>query len=128
MSAGNYINTSGSTTTNTGFISTNNLTNTGGTFTNTGILKYSTLTGTVTSNQPASVIVKNKPLPIFTYGGTYNGTVNGIFTDAAATTSAGTFTAPNTFTPSSIPVGTVTFYAKITPNGDFNRHTNGRYI
>ena len=115
MSAVNYINRS--TTTNAGLISiSNNLDNTGGTFTNTGVLKYGSTSGNaVTNNQNSSVIVNNT-LPIFTYGSSFNGTVNGIFTNAAATTSAGTFTAPNTFVPSGLPAGSQTLYAKITPS------------
>jgi trimeric autotransporter adhesin len=111
-----YIN--GGTTQNSGLIQTAfGLTNSG-TFTNSGVLKYSTSTGTVASSGNGAVVVNNTPTPIFTYGGTFNGTVNGIFTNATATTSAGTFTAPNTFTPSgSLPVGSQTLYAKITPNG-----------
>jgi Secretion system C-terminal sorting domain len=115
ISSGNYEN--GGTTTNTGLILiTNALTNTGA-FTNNGVLKYGSKTGTVANNQNSSVIVNDTPTPIFTYGGTYDGTVNGIFTNATATTSAGTFTSPNTFVPSSLPTGTQTLYAKITPNG-----------
>jgi hypothetical protein len=115
MSSGTYEN--GGTTTNAGIVLiTNALTNTGA-FTNNGVLKYGSKNGTVTTNQNSSVIVNNTPTPIFTYGGTYDGTVNGIFTNATATTSAGTFTSPNTFVSSSLPTGTQTLYAKITPNG-----------
>ncbi len=110
-----YLN--GGTTQNSGLIQTAfGLTNTG-TFTNSGILKYSTLTGTIANSGNGAVIVNNTPTPIFTYGGTFNGTVNGIFTDATATTLAGTFTAPNTFSPSGLPAGSQTLYAKITPSG-----------
>ncbi len=114
MLAGTYTN--GGTTTNYGLIQiANTLINTG-TFTNKRVLKYGTLSGTVTNIENSSVIVKNTPTPIFTYGDTYDGTINGIFTDAGATTSAGTFTAPNTFVPlGSLPTGSQTLYAKITP-------------
>ncbi|MBB3842154.1 hypothetical protein FHS57_006185 [Runella defluvii] len=88
-----------------------------GTFTNDGVLKYGSLTGTVTNATNASLIINNTPTPIFTYGGTYNGVVNGIYTDAAATLPAGTFTAPNTFVPSGLPAGVQTLYAKVTPQG-----------
>ena len=64
-----------------------------------------------------SVIVNNTQTSIFTYGGTYDGTVNDIYTKSIATTSAGAFTAPNTFTPSGLPAGSQTLYAKITPSG-----------
>jgi drug/metabolite transporter superfamily protein YnfA len=116
MSAGVYTNSG--TTTNAGLISiTNNLNNTGGTFTNTGVLKYGSLTGTVTSNQNSSIIVNNTQ-SVFTYGGTFNGTINGIFRDSLATVSAGTFTAPNDFRPlQALPTGAQTLYIKITPSG-----------
>ncbi|MEM1119122.1 MAG: cadherin-like beta sandwich domain-containing protein, partial [Bacteroidota bacterium] len=93
--------------------------NLSGGFTNNGVLKYATTTGkAITNTANSSVIINNHPTPIFTYGGTYNGTINGIFTDDAATTSAGTLAAPNTFTPSSaLPSGSQTLYVSITQNG-----------
>jgi Secretion system C-terminal sorting domain len=117
MSAGNY--TFGGATTNAGLMSiSGTLNNTSGTFTNTGVLKYGSLTGTVTSNQNSSVIVRNLTYPIFAYGGTFNGAINGIFTDSLATVSAGTFAAPFTFTPlATLPRGIQTLYVKITPSG-----------
>ncbi len=86
---------------------------------NTGVLKYGSVTGNAISNSGSgSIIVKDTPTPIFTYGGTYNGIINGIFKDATATTSAGIFTAPNTFVPdNSLPFGSQTLYAKVTPSG-----------
>jgi hypothetical protein len=87
-----------------------------GTFTNEGIFKYSTLYNTGTLNNNKLRIIDN-PTPIFAYGGSYNMTVNGIYVDAAATNSAGTFTPPNSFTPSGLAAGLRTLYAKITPNG-----------
>ena len=107
--------------TNSGLIETSSSISLSGAFTNSGILKYNSLSGgTITNSNNASIIVNNST-PIFTYGGTYNGTgasiVNGIFTNTGATTSAGTFTAPNTFVPSgSLPTGSQTLYAKITPS------------
>jgi hypothetical protein len=114
MNVGNYAN--GGTTTNAGLMSINgNLNNTGGTFTNTGVLKYGSLTSTITSNQAASIIVNNLTYPIFAYGGTFSGTINGIFTDTLATVSAGTFVAPFNFTPlATLPRGIQTLYVKIT--------------
>jgi hypothetical protein len=113
MSTGDYINSG--TTTNTGLIQiANGLLNTGGTFTNNGVLKYGSLSGNaIINNQNSSVIVNNS-IPIFTYGGLYNGTINGIFTNSTATLSAGAFIAPNMFTPS---VTGTQLYAKITPIG-----------
>lgn len=117
MQVGTYDNTAvGSVTTNNGSIQISyNLINSR-TFTNSGVLRYGTITGIVSNTGNGSVIV-NSTTPIFTYGGTFNGTVNGIYTNSTATTSAGTFTAPNTFTPSSLPNGAQTLYAKITPSG-----------
>ena len=119
MFRGTYENNStGSVTTNSGLIIADRIINNVGSFTNSGILKYNTLTGTVTNNQAASVIVRNLTYPIFTYGGTFNGTINGIFTDSLATVSAGTFTAPFAFTPlATLPRGVQTLYVKITPSG-----------
>jgi len=105
--------------TNMGLIQIENNLSNAQNFTNNGVLKYSSISGAVavTNNQSSSIIVKNTPTPIFTYGGTYNGIVNGIYTNAGATTSAGTFTAPNTFVPSGLPTGSQTLYTKITPSG-----------
>ncbi|TAE24972.1 MAG: hypothetical protein EAZ91_19790 [Cytophagales bacterium] len=107
------------TSTNAGFLEvTGTLTRSGGTFTNDGVLNYGALAGTITSNT-GSVIVNENPTntSIFTYQGTFAGTVDGIFSNSAATTSAGTFVAPNSFTPSGLPNGPLTLYAKITPSG-----------
>lgn len=115
---GDYLNTGTATTTNQGFILINGVLTNSTTFTNTGVLKYSTLTGSVTNNQAGSVIVRNLTYPIFAYGGTFNGTINGIFTDSLATVSAGTFTAPFAFVPlATLPRGVQTLYVKITPSG-----------
>ncbi|WP_188768473.1 choice-of-anchor D domain-containing protein, partial [Emticicia aquatilis] len=110
--------------TNMGLIQIANNLNNSRPFTNNGVLKYSSISGSaaITNNQNSSIIVKNTPIPIFTYGGTYNGTgastVNGIYKEQAATNLAGTFTAPNTFVPDvSLPAGNQTLYAKITPSG-----------
>jgi hypothetical protein len=91
--------------------------NSGGVFTNNGVLKYGSA-GTITSNN-GSVIVNDNPTnsTIFTYTGTFLGTVNGIYKNANATASAGTFTAPNTFAPSGLSPGEQALYAKITPLG-----------
>ncbi|MFN8345089.1 MAG: T9SS type A sorting domain-containing protein [Spirosomataceae bacterium] len=105
------------TITNTGLVQVAGTLENNGTFTNNGVLKYGSLTGSVTNSTNPSLIVNDTPTPIFTYGGTYDGVIHGIFTDAAATVSAGTFTAPNTFMPSGLPGGTQTLYAKITPTG-----------
>ena len=62
--------------------------------------------------------VRHNTYPIFAYGGTFNGTINGIFTDSLATISAGTFISPFNFTPlATLPRGIQTLYVKITPSG-----------
>ena len=125
MTAGDYDNSvAGSMTTNTGLIQiANNLNTSGQAFTNNGVLVYGAVNGTITNNQAGSLIVNNKTLPIFTYGGTYNGTINGIYKDAAATLAAGTFTAPNTFKSPGLPLGLQTLYTKITPSGGVCSYT-----
>ena len=116
MLGGTYENNAtGSVTTNSGLIIADRIINNVGNFTNSGILKYGSLTGTVTNSQNSSVIVRNLTYPIFAYGGTFNGTINGIFTDTFAAVSAGTFAAPFTFTPlATLPRGVQTLYVKIT--------------
>jgi hypothetical protein len=110
--------TMGSITTNAGLFVTNGVHNTNGTFTNMGVLKYNKVTGTVTNTGNGAVHVRNNTYPIFNYGGTFNGTINGIFTNATATIPAGTFTAPHTFVPlATLPRGIQTLYAKITLSG-----------
>ncbi len=109
--AGLYEN--GGTTTNAGLIqmlNTYDFTNTG-TFTNNGVLKANTVSG-ITNNK----MVITNACPIFTLGGSNNYTVSGIFTNAAATTSAGTYTSVgNKFTANNtIPTGTQTLYAQVT--------------
>jgi trimeric autotransporter adhesin len=106
-----------STVSNSGYFYVSGQINNNGSLSSSGVLKYNTAVGTAISNSSGSVRVNNSPTPIFSYTGTFNGTINGIFIDAAATVSAGTFTAPNTFTPSGLPAGSQTLYAKITPSG-----------
>jgi hypothetical protein len=106
---------------NAGLIQVGGVINGGGTLTNQsgGVVIRNGGSQAITSNN-GSVIVNNNPTnsTIFSYTGTFTGTVDGIFTNATATTSAGSFTAPNTFTPSgSLPTGSQTLYAKITPSG-----------
>ncbi len=92
----------------------------GSSVSNKGVFKHGAMSfsgsGVFTNTTDSSVVVNDNPTPIFTYGGTYNGTVNGIF-KADSVTSAGTFSAPNTFTPSGLASGSQTLIAKITPNG-----------
>jgi hypothetical protein len=117
-STGNY---SYKTTTNSGLIQISGAlqVTSGQTFTNNGVLKYGSISGSVTNTSNGSAIVNINPTnnAIFNYGGTFNGTINGIYKNSTATTSAGTFTAPNSFAPSSLSLGSQTLYAKITPSG-----------
>ncbi|MGR3810139.1 choice-of-anchor D domain-containing protein [Jiulongibacter sp. NS-SX5] len=109
---------------NRGYFFVNNDIENSGTFTNKGTFKYATFSGSGSfTNTTDSAVVINDAIPIFTYGGTFNGTIDGIFTNNLATISAGSFTAPNTFTANgSLPVGTQTLYAKITPIGGACTH------
>lgn len=108
----------GGVVTNAGLIVTHSVTNTNGTFNNTGVTNRLPTVGTVTNTGNGAVSVRHNTYPIFAYGGTYNGTINGIFTDSLATVSAGTFTAPFNFSPlATLPRGIQTLYVKITPSG-----------
>ncbi|MCF0073053.1 choice-of-anchor D domain-containing protein [Dyadobacter sp. CY261] len=110
--AGNLSNSASKTITNAGLVQIkNNLAN-NGSFTNNGVLKYGTFTEPYLNH---ALVIKDAPAPIFTYGSNFTGTVNGIFTDAGATQSAGTFTAPNQFVPVGLAEGSHILYAKITP-------------
>ncbi len=116
---GDFLNSATYSTSNAGYILVSDSLKNEGTFTNDGILKYGVQTNNpIVNTANSSVIVNDTLSSIFTYGGTFNGTVNGIFKDEAATNLAGTFTAPNGFTPSStLPLGVQTLYAKISPEG-----------
>lgn len=93
---------------------TNSLVN-GGMVTNNGVLNVgdNSYEVNVFNN---SVFVQNEMLPIFRYGSSFSGTVNGIFKDKEATQPAGTFTAPNTFVPEVVNNAVLALYAKITLN------------
>ncbi|AXE20571.1 hypothetical protein DR864_23950 [Runella rosea] len=113
---GAFFNQSGSSLSNAGFLHVTGTLSNNGSATNTGVVKSAS--GTIPNSGNASVRVNDTPTPIFTYGGTFNGIINGIFKDALANESAGTFTAPNTFLgDNTLPIGSQTLYAKITPNG-----------
>ena len=84
-----------------------------GSITNNGVY-ISTGTPTITNNK----LIVNNSTPIFSYGASNDFTVDGIYKDSAALASAGTFTAPNSFSPSgTLPAGSQTLYAKITAAG-----------
>jgi hypothetical protein len=92
------VTATGGVFTNDGMIQTTGNISATSTFNNSGVLAATSFTG-VTG---AGLLIKNTayPDPIFTYGGgAYS--VTGIFKNAAATISAGTFVAPNDFTPNS---------------------------
>ncbi|WP_293686499.1 Ig-like domain-containing protein, partial [Spirosoma sp. 48-14] len=114
----NYYNDGTGSTVNNGLIQIAGALNNSSSFTNNGVLSYGSLSGSITKNN-GSVIVNNNPTnsTIFTYTGTFTGTINGIYTNANVTTLAGTFTAPNTFVPSGLSAGSQTLYAKIIPSG-----------
>ncbi len=116
---GDFLNSATYSTSNAGYILVSDSLKNEGTFTNDGILKYGVQTNnSIVNTANSSVIVNDTLSSIFAYGGTFNGIVNGIFKDEAATNLAGTFTAPNGFTPSStLPLGVQTLYAKISPEG-----------
>ena len=89
-----------------------------GTITNSGVFKYGTLvaaTGTITNS---GIILKDKTEPIVTVGVGNSLSIAGIYRNSAGTVSAGTFTEPDQFSPSGLPPGDNTLYAKITPAGN----------
>ncbi|MCP9768347.1 choice-of-anchor D domain-containing protein, partial [Lacihabitans sp. LS3-19] len=113
MQSGAYTN--GGSTLNLGLIQMPNsydFSNTG-TFTNSGVLKANTILG-ITNNK---LVIENT-CPIFTIGGTNDFVIDGIFTDASATSSAGVYTAlGNVFVAgNSLPAGSQTLYVKATQN------------
>ncbi|SOE21065.1 hypothetical protein SAMN06298216_1537 [Spirosomataceae bacterium TFI 002] len=121
---GKFRNNNGTAVTNLGYVYLADTLENEGIFTNDGLLKSGVQTGNpVVNSTDSSVIVNDTLSTIFSYGGTFNGTVNGIFTDEAATVSAGAFTTPNSFVPlSTLPLGSQTLYAKVTPNGGACSH------
>lgn len=115
---GNFVNGAGKTVTNSGLIVLNGELTNNGSFVNNGVLKYSALTGTVTNNNlVVNDVTSIGSTPIFSYGGSFAGNVFGIYTTENGSTSAGTFTAPNTFTPTSpLLVGVHKLYAFVFPD------------
>lgn len=118
---GDITNETGATLTNNGFINawTGNVVNRG-TLTNKGILDARTVTGIGTGNSevivlPLTMSSGTTISPTFTLAQSPTAVVNGIFSDTAATVSAGTYTqATNAFAPLvNTPVGTKTLYARI---------------
>ncbi|MCP9762692.1 Ig-like domain-containing protein [Lacihabitans soyangensis] len=98
------------------FVVTGNL-NTGNGFTNNGVVKYGTTSGNPINNRRALVFDTNSPTGVFTISTLAGNTTNiGVFSDAAATVSAGTYTAAtNRFDIlASYAEGTYPLYAKMT--------------
>ncbi|AYQ30946.1 choice-of-anchor D domain-containing protein [Runella sp. SP2] len=123
VGAGDVFSNTGTVITNNGYLYIAGEFNGQANFTNNGVFKCSTLYPSISiTNHPQSSLIVNNSVPIFAYGGSpasYNGVINGIFTDADATSSAGTFNSPNSFTPSNtLPAGSQTLYAKVTPSGN----------
>jgi surface protein len=115
MQSGTYSSTG--TTTNSGLLQMPNaydFVNTS-TFTNNGVLKAKTVSG-ITNN----ALVLTNSCPIFTIAGSNDITINGVFTDAAALTSAGTYNvADGKFTANgSLPAGSQGLFAKFTRASD----------
>ena len=118
---GDMTNETGAILTNNGFINawTGNIVNRG-TLTNRGILDARTITGIGTGNNevimlPLTMNSGATISPTFTLAQSPTAVINGIFSDTAATVSAGTFTqATNTFAPLvNTTVGAKTLYARI---------------
>ncbi|MBE9463772.1 T9SS type A sorting domain-containing protein [Dyadobacter subterraneus] len=89
-----------------------------GTISNHGVLKYQNLIsagGTLTSTD---IIIQDKTNPIVQVGSAATSVIVGIYRNEAGTISAGTFTPPNQFSPSGLPAGNTTLYAKITSSGN----------
>jgi hypothetical protein len=111
---GNLANITGATVSNSGLLRISNTLTNNGTFTNNGILNPGNVTGNVVNNQ---LVVNHGGGTLFSYGPAFSGTIDGLFTDDAATQSAGNFTAPNTFVPGPGITQGQTLFAKITLNG-----------
>ncbi|SOE20024.1 Calx-beta domain-containing protein [Spirosomataceae bacterium TFI 002] len=115
MTTGSYVN--GGTTLNQGLIQMPNAFDfvNAGTFTNDGILKANSISG-ITNNK----IALENNCPLISIGATNDFVIDGYFSDAIATVSAGTYSLTNpvnTFIPvSTMPTGVNTIYAKITKN------------
>lgn len=83
--------------TNAGMIRTKGNFTSSSTFNNSGVLAGSSFVGI--NNTGLQIRNTAYPDPIFIYGSGNTYAVNGIFKDSASTISAGTFVAPNNFTP-----------------------------
>ncbi|MCF0069559.1 T9SS type A sorting domain-containing protein [Dyadobacter sp. CY261] len=90
-----------------------------GNITNNGVLKYQRLRlavgSTLTNN---GIIIEDKTEPIVKVGTSNSASIKGIYTDQNVTTPAGTFTAPDGFSPSGLNPGDITLFAKIATSGN----------
>ncbi|RYU92814.1 beta strand repeat-containing protein [Emticicia agri] len=114
---GDYYTQSGATTENDGLLQIDGSLNNFGSTSNDGVIRanaYPTLTN-------HNLLINNNAAnnAIFTpFTNSYLSAVQGIFLNAAATVSAGTYTSNNnTFTPGNFSGGTYTLYAKISYDG-----------
>lgn len=110
--------TNDGTVINDGLIQVSRQVNNAGNITNNGILKYEGLSttggGALTNN---GIIIDDKTDPIVQVGASNSSSIQGIYIDEAANTAAGTFTAPDQFSPSGLSPGDITLYAKIVSSG-----------
>ena len=111
---GNLANETAATVTNSGLVRVKNTLTNNGTFTNNGILNPDHVTGNIVNNQ---LIIIQETSSMFSYGAAFSGTIEGIFIDEAATQSAGVFTPPNTFVPTSPVTQGQLLYMKVSMNG-----------
>ncbi|MFM9947180.1 MAG: choice-of-anchor Q domain-containing protein [Saprospiraceae bacterium] len=118
---GTLLNSAARTFTNAGLVKVSNTLTNNGTFTNNGILEYpqGNPIPNVTNNEiiiaPTTANACNVISPAFGLGSPVDFTIMGIFSDEAATMSAGTYvTATNTFTPTAtLAEGTYSLFVKI---------------
>jgi urease beta subunit len=114
--AGNYFTQTSATTENEGLLQIDGTLNNSGTTTNNGVIRANTYP-TLTNRR---LLINNNAAnnAIFTpYTSSYLSAIQGIFMDAAATISAGTYTSNNnTFVPGNFSGGNYTLYAKISYN------------
>ncbi|KAA0993473.1 choice-of-anchor D domain-containing protein [Dyadobacter aurulentus] len=111
---GNLANETAATVVNSGLVRVKSTLTNNGTFTNNGVLNPDNVAGNIVNNQ---LIIVHEASLLFSYGPAFSGTIEGIFTDEAATQSAGVFTAPNTFVPASPITQGQLLYAKVLMDG-----------
>lgn len=114
---GDYYTQASATTENEGLLQIDGILNNSGSTTNNGVIRANAYPS-ITNRR---LLINNDAAnnAIFTpYTSSYLSAIQGIFMDAAATISAGTYTSNNnTFVPGNFPGGTYTLYAKISYDG-----------